>query len=144
MGAWGAGIFENEYAQRWLDQLAQLTAADLTPLLARADTADYLEAAESSVVIAAAEAVAALRGAPAEAAPSAIVDWATKNNTKPEAEMGALAIRAVQKIRTNSELKDLWLEADGLNEWSATLHDLEKRLAGSTIYPEKHAPHDFD
>ena len=69
MGAWGAGIFENEYAQGWLDQLAQLTAADLTPLLARADTADYLEAAESSVVIAAAEAVAALRGAPAEAAP---------------------------------------------------------------------------
>ena len=45
-------------------------------------------------------------------------------------ELAALAFRAVQRVRTNSELKDLWLEADGLNEWSASLRGLEARLAG--------------
>jgi hypothetical protein len=43
--------------------------------------------------------------------------------------MNELAQRAVNKVRTNSELKDLWLEAEGLNEWSAALRELEGRLS---------------
>jgi hypothetical protein len=112
-----------------LKQLAQLTAGDLTTLLSRADSSDYLEAPESSVIVAAAEAIAALQGAPAEAAPRAIVEWANKSKGQPQSDVSALAIRAVQRVRTDSELKDLWLEADGLNEWSAALRDLEARLA---------------
>jgi hypothetical protein len=46
----------------------------------------------------------------------------------PSAEMTDLARRAVERVRLNSELKDLWLEAEGLNEWSAVLRDLEARL----------------
>jgi hypothetical protein len=42
--------------------------------------------------------------------------------------MTDLARRAVERVRLNSELKDLWLEAEGLNEWSAVLRDLEARL----------------
>jgi hypothetical protein len=41
-----------------------------------------------------------------------------------------VARTAVNKVRLSSELKDLWLEAEGLNEWSAALRDLEKRLGG--------------
>jgi hypothetical protein len=129
MAAWGSGTFDNEDAQEWLKQLAQLTAEDLATLLSRADRSDYLEAPESSVIVAAAEAIAALQGAPAEAAPLAIVEWANKNKAQPQSDVSALAIRAVQRVRTDSELKDLWLEADGLNEWSAALRDLEARLA---------------
>ncbi|MBI3474872.1 MAG: DUF4259 domain-containing protein [Acidobacteria bacterium] len=129
MAAWGSGTFDNEDAQEWLKQLAQLTAGDLTTLLSRADRSDYLEAPESSVIVAAAEAIAALQGAPAEAAPRAIVEWVNNNNAQPQADVSALAIRAVQRVRTDSELKDLWLEADGLNEWSASLRNLEARLA---------------
>lgn len=128
MAAWGSGTFDNEDAQEWLKELAQLTAEDLTTLLSRADRSDYLEARESSVIVAAAEAIAALQGAPAEAAPRAIVEWANKSKAQPQPDVSALAIRAVQRVRTDSELKDLWLEADGLNEWSASLRDLEKRL----------------
>ncbi len=130
MAAWGAGNFENEDAQTWLNQLAPLTADDLKSLLSRADSTDYLEAPESSVIVAAAEAVAALLGAPPEAAPRAIVEWASKTKAESLPELAALAFRAVQRVRTNSELKDLWLEADGLNEWSASLRGLEARLAG--------------
>jgi hypothetical protein len=31
-------------------------------------------------------------------------------------------------VRRNSELKDLWFEADGLNDWIQALKDLQARL----------------
>ena len=134
MAGWGTGSFENDDAQAWLPQLASLGVDDLEALLSRAaDNADYLEAPAASVAITAAEAVAALKDAPAIALPKQITDWAREarhthgDNSTPH--LASLAARAIQRVRTNSELKDLWLEADGLNEWSANLRDLEKRLA---------------
>ena len=134
MAGWGTGSFENDDAESWLRQLGSLAVDDLHPLLSRAaDNADYLEAPESSVAITAAEAVATLKGAPAAALPKEVADWAfkTKSNSGVGAipSLASLAVRAIQRVRTNSELKDLWLQADGLNEWSANLRDLEKRLA---------------
>jgi hypothetical protein len=105
MPGWGTGSFENEEAQ------------------------DYVDAPESSVVIVIAEIVAAACGNPPEAMPSQIAEWMAKIEGSPSSKMSELARRAVEKVRTNSELKDLWLEAEGLNEWSASLRDLEKRLA---------------
>ena len=133
MAGWGTGSFENEDAQAWLPQLSSLSAEDLQPLLSRAaDNADYLEAPEASVAVAAAEAIAALKGESMPAAPKEIADWAHKAKSEDGSipDLTGLAIRAIQRVRTNSELKDLWLEADGLNEWSAGLRDLEKRLEG--------------
>jgi len=129
MAGWGSGSFENDDAQAWLPHLASLAVDDLEALLSRAaDNADYLEAPAASVAITAAEAVAAI------ALPKQITDWAREarpthgDNSIPH--LASLAARAIQRVRTNSELKDLWLEADGLNEWSANLRDLENRLAG--------------
>ena len=133
MAGWGTGSFENDDAQTWLPQLASLTVDDLQPLLARAaDSAEYLEAPAASVAITAAEVIAALQGRPSQVLPKEIADWArkTKSESGSIPDLASLAVRAIQRVRTNSELKDLWLEADGLNEWSANLRDLEKRLAG--------------
>ena len=82
--------------------------------------------------MAAAEAIAALKGETSPVAPKEIADWAHKAKSEDGSipDLTGLAIRAIQRVRTNSELKDLWLEAEGLNEWSANLRDLEKRLAG--------------
>ena len=132
MAGWGSGSFDNEDAQDWLKRLPGLTTDDLQQLLSRVDANAYLEAHESSVMIAAAEAVATVSGAPPEAPPRAITDWARKMEPESLPDLAALAIRAIQRVRTNSELKDLWLEADGLNEWSANLRDLEQRLTRST------------
>ncbi len=136
MAGWGSGSFDNEDAQDWLKHLPGLTTDDLQQLLSRVDANAYLEAHESSVMIAAAEAVATVSGAPPEAPPRAITDWARKMEPESPPDLAALAIRAIQRVRTNSELKDLWLEADGLNEWSANLRDLEQRLTRST--PSEH------
>jgi hypothetical protein len=133
MAGWGTGSFENENAQAWLPLLTSLSVGDLQPLLSRAaDNDDYLKAPDASVAVAAAEAIAALKGEPAPITPKEIADWAlkAKSNNTSVSDLSGLALRATQRVRTNSELKELWHEADGLNEWSANLRDLEKRLAG--------------
>ena len=130
MGGWGTGSFENEEAQGFLGQLKSLGIDDLSQILARAAASrEYLGAPESSVAIAASEVVAALKGAPAQTMPREIEEWVGKIHGGATLELNELARRAVNKVRTNSELKDLWLEAEGLNEWSGGLRDLEQRLA---------------
>ncbi|HSZ64464.1 MAG TPA: DUF4259 domain-containing protein [Terriglobales bacterium] len=128
MPGWGTGSFENEEAQNFLAKLNSLGIEDLSPILARASDHDYLDAPEGTVAIVVAEIVATARGNPPHAVPIQISDWIAKIEGSPSSEMSELARRAVEKVRTSSELKDLWLEAEGLNEWSAVLRDLEERL----------------
>jgi len=140
MAGWGTGSFENEDAQDFLGQLKSLGIDDLKRILARAaDQEGYLEAPESSIAVAAAEVVAAQvdsakvvaekKEASSPAAPREIADWTNRNQTAVPPDLVDLARRAVERVRTNSELKDLWLEAEGLNEWSAALRDLQQRLS---------------
>jgi hypothetical protein len=135
MAGWGTGSFENEDAQSFLGRLNSLGIDDLRQILARAaDQADYLEAPESSIAVAAAEVVAELvvvaeEGASSPAASRDLVNWISKIETGAPPDLVDLARRAVERVRTDSELKDLWLEAEGLNEWNAALRDLEARLS---------------
>jgi hypothetical protein len=129
MPGWGTGSFENEDAQGFLGRLPSLGVDDLIKILeCAANGEDYLEAAESGEAVAAAEVVAAAKGNPPQAVPQPIAEWAGKVEGAPSVEMSDLARRAVERVRTNSELKDLWLEAEGLNEWSAALRELQGRL----------------
>jgi hypothetical protein len=134
MPGWGTGSFENEDAQSFLGRLNSLGLDDLRQMLTHAADQDYLEAPESGAVVAAAEVVAALVAAasdeaPSPATPPQIVDWIRKTDAGIPPDLVDLARRAVEKVRTNSELKDLWLEAEGLNEWSAALRELKERLS---------------
>jgi hypothetical protein len=143
MPGWGTGSFENEDTQSFLGELKSLRIDDVRLLLARAaDHEGYLEAKEAGIAIAAAEAIAGLSAAEesprTSSLPGQILDWIGQNNligqNKAEAaaqlaELRELAQRAVERVRTNSELKDFWLQAEGLNEWSAALRDLEQRLS---------------
>jgi hypothetical protein len=127
MAAWGSGSFENEDAAAWLAELGTKSPDDLTGIFAAADDPGYFEAPAASVVVAAAEVLAALQGSPAHGVPSEIVRW-TANREAPTPELKALALRALDRVRRNSELKDLWLEADGLNDWTAALQELQTRI----------------
>jgi uncharacterized protein DUF4259 len=129
MPGWGTGSFENEEAQNFLAKLKSLGIDDLSPILTRAADHDYVDAPESTVTIVVAEIVAAAKGKPPQTVPNQIAEWIAKIEGSPSSQMSDLARRAVEKVRTNSELKDLWLEAEGLNEWSAVLRDLEGRLS---------------
>ena len=129
MPGWGTGSFENEHAQHWLEQLSQLTPEGLSEMLQRAAEADYLGAAEGSAAIAAAEVVAAAAGAPTDPLPGKISDWIGRFDGSPSARFIEVASQAVEKVRRSSELRDLWHQAEGLNEWSTSLRDLEVRLS---------------
>jgi hypothetical protein len=126
---WGVGSFENDEAAGWLAKLGSITLDDLTKIfLHAADNPGYLEAPDASVAVAAAEVIAALNDFPATGAPQEIVEWAKRNRQVSTSDITALAIRALDRVRRNSELKDLWLEADGLNDWIAAIHELQTRL----------------
>ena len=128
MGAWGSGSFENDDAADWLAQLGTVGPDDLIKIFSKAaDDTAYFEAPNASIVVAAAEVVAALNGCPAKDVPTEIVKWTT-NRQVPTPELKALALRALERVRRNSELKDLWLEADGLNDWTAAIQDLQTRV----------------
>jgi hypothetical protein len=134
MPGWGTGNFENEDAQSFLGRLNSLGVDDLREMLTHAADQDYLDAPESGAVVAAAEVVAALVAAASDetsspATPPQIVDWIRKNDAGLPSDLVEAARHAVEKVRSNSELKDLWLEAEGLNEWSASLRELKERLS---------------
>lgn len=134
MPGWGTGSFENEDAQNFLTRLNSVGVGDLRQMLAQAADRDYLEARVSGAVVAAGEVVAALIAAANDetaspATPRQILEWVGKHHSKAQPDLVDVARRAVEKVRTNSELKDLWLEAEGLNEWSAALRALETRLS---------------
>ena len=135
MSAWGTGSFENEDAQKWLIQLKTLGVNDLRKIFASADQMEYIEAPQARTVVAAAEVVATLKGSSAPGLAREIEEWCNKTRDTPGSTndaartLSAQARHAVNRVRLESELKDLWLEADGLNEWSSVLRDLEERLA---------------
>jgi hypothetical protein len=132
VAGWGTGSFENDDAVEWVAHLSAVAPADLTQvLLQAADHPGYLEAHDASVAVAAAEVVAALSGSPAAAVPSQIVEWTKKNPPVSTTELRAVAIRALERVRRSSEVKDLWMEADGLNDWTAAIQELQTRLSDS-------------
>ena len=130
MGAWGTGSFENDDAADWVAGLRTISPEALTKLLAHAaDDPSYLEAPAASVAVAAAEVVAALNGSAAEGAAGEIGEWAKRHSQACTPELKDVAMRAVDRVRRDSELKDLWMEADGLNDWIGALRELQARLA---------------
>jgi|ERR1022692_538598 hypothetical protein len=128
MAAWGTGSFENDDAAGWLAKLGTIAPDNLTQIFVQAaDHPGYLEASAASVVVAAAEVIAALSSSTAQGVPPEIVKWTT-NRPASTPELKTLALRALERVRRNSELKDLWLEADGLNDWTAAIQDLQTRV----------------
>lgn len=131
MGGWGTGSFENDDAADWLKHLAAIGPADLGKIFTQAaDDPAYLEAPAASIAVAAAEVLAALNGSPAPAAPPAIGEWVKKYPRVSTPELNSLAVRALERVRRDSELKDLWMEADGLNDWTSAIEELQTRLGG--------------
>jgi hypothetical protein len=132
MGAWGSGSFENDDASDWLgdfcdDPDKELISGALSTV-AEMDAGEYLEAPDCSVGIAAAEVVAALKGAPNPDMPDDAKECVSGLRVKADPGMVSLALRAVERIRTDSELKELWEESENPAEWYAAIGNLEVRL----------------
>ena len=69
-----------------------------------------------------------MRGAASEALPPEIIAWVDANSLEVDSDLHAKALMAIHRIETESELKELWEEADELDSWLASLEDLKGRL----------------
>jgi len=131
MGAWGAEIFENDAALDWTYDLeksqgASLIAKALKGVAKRGDK--YLDSDECYCALVAAEVVAALENGASPNLPDTIKQWVDLHQAAREGSLVESALKAIQRIRTNSELKDLWDESKQKAEWHNALDNLEARL----------------
>jgi Domain of unknown function (DUF4259) len=132
MGAWGSDSFENDDAADWIgdfcdDPNAEQISAALSAV-AEMDGGEYVEAPECSVAIAAAEVVAALSGAPNAGLPDYAKQCVSGLNIGADPALVALALKAIARLKSDSELKELWDESGEPDEWYSAVENLEQRL----------------
>ena len=130
MGTWGTRNFENDGSQDWIFEMMENSDGGLV-----ADTLQFtvakeslLNASECEEALAAAEVVAALAGHPSEDFPEDPLDNLDSLQLLAAPALRKLASAAVEKIKTESELKEQWTEAGDLKGWVSILEDLQKRL----------------
>jgi len=132
MGAWGSDSFENDDAADWMADFCDAPDQELILKTLSAvvdmDPGEYLEAPECSVGIAAAEVVAALKKAPSPNLPGDSKSCLSNLNITADPSLVALALKAIERIKTNSELKELWDESETPDEWYQAVSSLENRL----------------
>lgn len=135
MGAWGTGNFENDSA---LDFVADLKEMDPVLLknaivfLAEAESEQELDSDDCCAALVAAEYVAAARGNASPAITDEQKKWIAEKDIKSMDEAHDLASHArsaVERIRTQSELQELWEESDHFQEWYKVQEELIRRLA---------------
>ncbi len=130
MGAWGTGPFDNDDAADLLGELQTEGVGLLRETLEEVTALGpdgYLEAPAASRAIGAAEIVAASRGSAAPDLPPSTAQWIATSGSSDD-ELVALSAEAVNRVLTNSELKDLWAETPDSASWSDRLSDLSARL----------------
>ena len=131
MGAWGTGFFENDDALDWVYDLEESDDTTLIEESLRAiveSEEEYLEAPECAMALAAAEVTAALKGMPRPGLTDEVKAWIQHNKIKPDSNIVELALKAIARIKSDSELKELWDESEEASNWYQELDGLEKRL----------------
>jgi len=136
MGSWDVSSFGNDGAADWLNQLIASRGADriFRALMVAANNKDYLEVLECEQAIAAAELVAAAVGKPSATLPKDVLEWLEGKELHLGSELVDLALRVVERVAKNSELKELWDDTDSAADWYVTVEDLATRLRESEVY----------
>jgi hypothetical protein len=127
VGAWGVGSFENDDAMDLVADVEQSGWAAISQAMASAELPGYLEAPTAARAIAASEVIAAALGHP----PTAITPVGIRGATPKPSDLLRLkdaALRSLVRIRSASELAQLWKDAGEREAWELTLDDIEGRL----------------
>ena len=124
MGAWGAGGFENDTA---LDFAATILCVDDIATVFVANPGTSIDADRASVIIAAAECVAAMLGRPPDDLPDEIAQRVEEFG-KPDAALLEAARNNVSVVISDSELSDLWAEAEDPAAFNLAMTGLIDRL----------------
>jgi hypothetical protein len=142
MGAWENGNFGNDDVMDFVSEVNDKKAI-LDPILkiSNASATEYLESPDCCVALAAIEYLAASLGNPSEDFPEEARDWISKNKLLPFTQGGLFGIgktevdiikhanQAIDKIKTNSELQELWQESGEFEDWLNIVEGLKKRIS---------------
>jgi hypothetical protein len=139
MGAWGIGVFDNDTACDWADDLAEtddlsVVEASLEKVLSSG--ADYLEAPDAEEALAAAEVVARLQGntGDSDAYTEAIDTWVSEHKLFVSAALAKKTLTALERILLEpSELLELWGESDEFDAWKTDVENLKSRIRVQAI-----------
>jgi hypothetical protein len=133
--AWGAGIFQDDLATDFANQIAESDdLAVLRRALADAGQARGHLLYEFAVrALIAAEVLAALGGRPTKALPPELQDWVSghRDEAIPEA-LWPVCRTAVERVREDSEISELWARSDDIGRWLGKVDDLLGRLERPT------------
>lgn len=127
MGAWAEGVFENDTASDWAEELLRSDRYQMigAALEQAADASADGDADECSEALAAAELVAAGRGWPVRELPEELQEWVDRFDYRPSEGAKSLALSAIKRVRDGSELAKLW---GGDPKWLDGLTKLVERL----------------
>ena len=135
MGAWGNRNFENDdaadFADEFLDNPTDAALVEaMTVVVKLGEDGAYIESGEATNALAAAEIVAASIGRLSADFPDKLRDATKALQTGTDPEIRNLARQAVMQVVKESELQELWADAeDGEpKEWQAVQQDLLTRL----------------
>jgi len=134
LSSWSANNFGNDDALDWLDFLSDGGSVDnivdALKDVVDAPQEEFLDGRLCCQALAAAEMVAcALDTPPEQDYPEIAKVWLEENPINVTEELASLAIKAVDRIEIDSELKELWEESEARDDWYKVLEDLKLRLA---------------
>lgn len=132
MGAWGVKTFENDTSLDWVADFEAEGADALHDALedvADADSDAEIDADEACCALAAAEIVAAIKtGDQSRLGEEARAALATYRDDIDSDALTPIAARAANRIKTASELQELWEESDDYDAWISDVEALIDRL----------------
>jgi hypothetical protein len=134
MGAWGHTNYANDAAHDFAMDVTE-QGVDKIKTAIHAVTScgeeDILESDECCEALAAIEFIATAKGKMAEDFPENAEEWLAGKDvselTSPE--LIRESQQAIARIKSNSELKELWNEGGEFDEWVKVVDDLEKRIS---------------
>jgi Domain of unknown function (DUF4259) len=134
--AWGTASFENDCASEWfllVEEAVEPGAVIASALDTALGDADYLGLDTAYEAIAAAELSAACAGHAPDRLPDHVRRWVDGHPHLPHDYEIEQAILAVQRVRAESELRELWNEdVEGREDrWLGEIDDLIARLRRS-------------
>ncbi len=132
MGTWAVHGFGNDEALDWLtdlfDERDVYFIHNTLEIVVDFPLQEKVESWDCCCALAAAEIVAAACGQPSPDLPISVKVWLEAYQFKADEEAVTLARKAVERIQSDSGLKDEWLESSSSQDWLHCLQDLGCRL----------------
>ena len=134
MGAWGYANFENDTALDFVWEIEESGVSTIIHAIKKINTVaetEQLDADECTEALAAIEYIATAKGNMSEDFPESAEEWMAKYKGTELTDAGLVAEshKAIDRIKSNSALKELWAETEDGESWLKVLEGLKSRIS---------------